>query len=169
MHFSITYDRTVKIVTPVVLLVLIGSLLFSLLSPVDMPGPLRYLAAALLLIVMAGSICWAPKSYRVEDGRLYIDRLLSPSVEIPLADVRSVEKLDRKAFKGSIRTFGSGGFLGYFGKFYHRKLGRMTWYATNLKKAVLLRTHDGKNYLLSPDVTNRFLAAFPANQRASGV
>lgn len=169
MHFSISYDRTVKIVTPVALLVLIATLLFSLLLPVDMPGPGRYLVMAVILIVMTGIICWAPKSYRVENGRLYIDKLLSPSVEIPLADVRTVGKFDRKAFKGSIRTCGSGGFLGYFGKFYHPQLGWMTWYATNLKKAVLLRTHDGKNYLLSPDDTDRFMEAFPAHQRSNEV
>lgn len=59
--------------------------------------------------------------------------------------------LDTLAKMITIRTFGVGGLLGYFGKFYTPQIGHMTFYATQRTNRILIVDKQGKKFLLTPD------------------
>jgi len=55
---------------------------------------------------------------------------------------------------------GSGGFLGWFGLFYSRGLGRFWAYAGNQEDLVLMTQTDGRKIVISPHPPEAFLEAF---------
>ena len=57
------------------------------------------------------------------------------------------------------RTFGVGGLYGYYGKFYNRTFGSMTWYATRRDKLVLVKFQNKKKIILTPDEPVALIAA----------
>lgn len=74
------------------------------------------------------------------------------------SQIMSAALLDEESLKGSIRTFGVGGLFGYFGKYFNRTLGSMTWYATRKDNFVLILTNDDKKIILTPNEPDKFLA-----------
>ncbi|HQX42566.1 MAG TPA: PH domain-containing protein, partial [Niabella sp.] len=119
------------------------------------------IAMPLMLIffiaVLFFSIAFAPKSYQMIDGQLYINRMMMPPLKINIQSIVQVEAIPKEKLKSSIRTFGSGAFLGYYGKFANKTYGGMTWYATDLSRAVLIRMDNNKKYIVTPDERESFV------------
>ena len=164
MNFSTSYDTTTKFTTPIALVVMISGLVTLLLIHIDGYNIYNYIMAGVLFLTIILSIAFAPKSYDVDDGVLYINRLLMPPIPIKISDITAVKPVTRQELKGSIRLFGSGAFLGYYGIFSSKALGRMNWYATNLNNAVLIKTSNGKKHLLTPDERDAFMQLFTSTQ-----
>ncbi|MFT4092142.1 MAG: PH domain-containing protein [Niabella sp.] len=159
MHFSASYDTFTKIITPSVtgIMMAIGISLHTIT-----PGAAKqtgYFTIAALLATFLISLAYAPKSYSVDEGCIYINRILLPPVIIKIENILSAAPVSRQSLRGSIRVFGAGGFFGYFGKFANKSYGKMTWYATNLQNAVLIKTQDNKKYVITPDNRDVFLNA----------
>jgi hypothetical protein len=150
MRFSASYDRTAKIVSGLVCLVLLAAVV----------AVHNFIAGCLALLVLALSLAYSPRGY-VMDGRMILVKRLAGMARIELDDVREARKATRQDFSGCIRLWGSGGLFGYYGLFSTSKLGKSTWYVTNRSKAVVLIT-AAKTALLSPDDTDGFLAAIEA-------
>jgi len=157
MNYTASYDTTTKIVTPAVIILVSASLVPLFIVRTKEAGWIPFIVLLTVIILLAVSAARAPKSYSIDDGYIYINRLLMPPVKIAIANVLSVELVPKQQLKGSLRLFGSGAFFGYYGIFISKKLGRMKWFATNLDNAVFIKTHDGKKYLLTPDERDPFI------------
>lgn len=122
-------------------------------------GESEYFSMAPVICLLAYGIALAyrPLYYQVDDVELEIVRPFS-TVRIKRSDILKVEIAAESTLRGSIRTFGSGGFFGYYGKFYHPSLGAMTWYATRRDSLVFITTIHYKKMIFSPDDPELFVA-----------
>ncbi len=114
------------------------------------------LNAIILLGVFVAGALLAPRGFALGGGSLRIKRSILP-IEIPLASIRSVERLAPEGLAGSTRTLGSGGFFGYYGRFRNRTLGDYRMYATRGEGYVLVRADCP--YVLTPASPDRFIEA----------
>ena len=148
--FSVSYDRTAKIITAVVCVILAVAPLSTKILAI---APLGWLLIA---------VCFAYSTlgYTVADRSIFVKRLIG-RVRIPLEGVREVRAATPDDFRGCLRLWGSGGMFGYYGLFRTTKLGKCTWYVTNRGKAVVLITGTNTT-LFSPDDVDGFLAAIRA-------
>ena len=145
--FTASLDRTTKIISAVVFVVL-G---FAALAAQSVA------VAVLAAAVIALSYAYSPRGYEITERSIIVRRLIG-TVRIPLDDIRELRAATRDDFRGCIRLWGNGGFFGYYGLFRTAKLGKCTWYVTNRAHAVVLIT-AAKTVVLSPDDVQGFLAA----------
>ena len=161
MDFSAPWDRTVKLVTGVVLAVLVGVgvMLYVTFRSVE-ASDLGLAALELLLLgILLVSYLLAPRGYRIEGGALLIRRPIGP-VRIPIGRIRRVEKLPPEAIKGAVRTFGNGGLFGFYGRFRNKRLGSFRMYVTDRSRLVLVEADH--LYVLSPDRPDMFVETLQA-------
>lgn len=79
MTYTISYDRITKIVTPFALLAQVAAIIvFVYLSFENKVGIAMPLMLIFFIAVLFFSIAFAPKSYQIIDGQLYINRLMMP-------------------------------------------------------------------------------------------
>ena len=145
--FSASLDRTTKIISAIVFVIL-GLAALAAQSLV---------VAVLGAAVIAVSYAYSPRGYEVAERSIIVRRLIGP-VRIPLEDIRELRATTADDFRGCIRLWGNGGLFGYYGLFRTSKLGKCTWYVTNRANAVVLITAS-KTVVLSPDDVEGFLAA----------
>jgi hypothetical protein len=157
--FTTSLDKSNKIMTILLFLVIIAALIPSILFT---PEEARY--TIIFTLILVGSLLVIaflirPNNYSVSSDKLLIHRMLD-DVEIDRNNIKSVQEIDESQVKNSIRTFGVGGFFGSFGKFWNSKLGKMTWYVTRKNNFVLVETKDQKKIILTPDKPEEFVASF---------
>lgn len=172
MRFAAPWDRTLRITTAAVVLLLAGISVFLLRLATATETTGASAMAVLLVATLAATLalCWAlgPKAFSIQGGRLRIERPLR-SVDVPLAAIRAAGPLPDGALRGSLKVAGSGGLFGYYGRFWNRRLGAFRLYATRRTGLVVVDTGD-ERFVLSPDPADRFLDALlsraPAAARA---
>ena len=150
MSFSASFDRTAKIISGVVCLILVAVVI----------ALHNLFASCLAMLVLALSLAYSPRGYIVEGRRILIRRLAG-TLSMSLDDIREARPASREDLRGCIRLWGSGGLFGYYGIFSTDQLGKTTWYVTTRNKMVVVKT-AAKTVLLSPDDTTGFLAAVQA-------
>lgn len=96
---------------------------------------------AMLLI----SLYFCPLSITLTDTAIEINKALSIK-SIPLNIVKTVQLYPAPI--GSIRTCGSGGFLGVWGWFYYKQIGKYFAYYGKASDCFLVELTDGRKYLL---------------------
>lgn len=157
-HFSVKLDGLSKALTLIVLLVLIIPFV-SIASMMAKSGDILLLIGpALVLIGIVMTVSFRPTGYVLDRETLRLQRPAG-DIRIPLREIVSIEPITIKDLGFGVRTFASGGFLGYFGKFWYRKLGHVTLYATDRSKLILLKLASDKKYIISPDDGPAFIAA----------
>ena len=118
--------------------------------------------------IAIGGWALAPRGFTVGDGRLRILRNGWLAHVVPLADVRSVSRLDPDALRGSFKILGTSGLFGYYGIFKSATLGSFRLHATRGSDPVLVRT-ERRAYVLTPEPSEDFvqavLAAAPRARR----
>jgi hypothetical protein len=159
--------RTRSVTFTVVAIVLVMAGLFVWLAVTSTQGSLflsLYLLAAVIVVGLPTLIAaFAPCCYRVTPTHLVVRRL-GPNVTIPLHRIEGVEILPPDVFRDTFRA--GGGFMGYYGHFYNRKLGHFMAYATRSDRVVVVYTTDGP-YALTPDDPEGLVAALtPASDPA---
>jgi hypothetical protein len=148
MRFSLSWDRTTKIVSAacigvfLVVAVLTNSLI----------------VAGLGLLVGLGSYAWSPRSYLISADGITVKRLIG-DVFFPFTELHEVRRATPHDLAGSVRLFGNGGLFGYYGLFRSPALGVCSWYVTNRRNIVV--AVGVKTALFSPDDIDGFLAAIP--------
>ncbi len=88
---------------------------------------------------------YSPMSVRVTDTAIEVVRSLQIK-EFLLADVKEVRLYSPTI--GIVRICGSGGFMGYWGWFWERELGRYFAYYGKAFDCFLVVLKDGRKYLL---------------------
>lgn len=157
-HFTVKLDGLSRALTLVVLLVLIipfVSIATMMMKSRDM---LLLIGPVLVFIGIAMTVMFRPTGYVLDNENLRLQRPAG-DIQIPLREIVSVEPITIKDLGFGVRTFASGGFLGYFGKFWYRKLGHVTLYATDRSKLILLRLASDKKYIISPEDGAGFVTA----------
>lgn len=100
-----------------------------------------------------------PIHYTITENQLIIHRLYK-DVVIEKTDIKSVSILDEKKLEWSIRTFGVGGYYGFFGKFANTQMGNMTWYATRKDNTVLILTGENEKIIITPNEPEAFVVDY---------
>lgn len=134
-------------------------LFFPKLISIDNQGinELFFISPILIIVTI---ICFIlkPSHYILEEDAIIIHRKFN-DVKILHSDILKVELVPAEKLKWSIRTFGVGGLFGYFGKFYNRNIGSMTWYATQRENFVLIKTSKN-NIIITPDDAENFVESY---------
>jgi hypothetical protein len=151
MEFSASFDRTTKITSTLVCLLLLAVIL----------AVHNIVLTCLSLLVIVLSYAYSPRGYVLADRSILVQRLFS-NARIALDDVRQARRATPDDFCGCIRLWGSGGLFGYYGLFRTTNLGKSTWYVTNRSNAVVVIT-GAKTVLFSPDDPDGFQAALRAS------
>jgi hypothetical protein len=145
-------DLLARIITGFVFLLISGLIFIPLLLDVSHEAK-SVLSATFSVLLLAAIIfvSWAlsPKKYILTDHHLIIKRTIA-SREINLKEITGVRLLAKEELKGLIRTFGIGGLFGYVGKFYNKKLGHLSFYATSRKGLILIETIKKEKIVISP-------------------
>jgi len=156
-RFAATWDRTLRVVTLVVVVLLaavVGAIAFAT-ARAEGPAALVAGVAALVTVILGVTWSLAPRAFAVEDGQVRIERPLRP-IAIPIRSIRSAGLLPRAALRGALRLGGSGGLFGYYGRSWSRSLGAFRLYATRRDGLVRVDTPD-ERFVLSPEAPERFL------------
>lgn len=161
MRYKTSLDKWAKVITisVAILYAFIIGLQFFIFKTVVVAVPI--ISAVVLILIYFVAFAYKPIEYSLTDTQLIIHRLFK-DVKIDREQIRDVALLDKENIRWAIRTFGSGGLFGYFGKFSNKKLGAMTWYATRKDRTVLVRTKSLQKIILTPDDPEIFVADFYA-------
>lgn len=154
-EFTVSMDTTNRLLTGFVLLTMVACVTGLALAGSSVPFlRLAYWpiagALALFLPIMA---LFAPRKYIVTPTEIIVWRR-GPKVVIPRDKISAVEPVK---LKGVIRTFGVGGFMGSWGRFWSKDLGSFRAYVTRGDRAVAIRDRVGKTIVLSPDDPDGFV------------
>lgn len=156
MIFKTSLDTTTKLITIAITLLFLGISLAPYLlesTPNEESSPMVLLILGLTYGISYG---FSPKSYEISQNNLIIYRPFC-NVILNRTQIKEVFKLEKGQLSWSIRTFGVGGLFGYFGTFWNKKFGNMTWYATRRDNAIMVITHENKKIMLTPDETEKFI------------
>ena len=160
MEFKASLDIQAKVITgfTIVLFVAIGwrcaqdimNRSTDLASVFGLGVPFLIFGAGLIITFLL-----APQKYMLSHEELIIKRPLK-DVVIKLSNIGQVYLVPENAIIFSLRTLGSGGLFGYFGRYYNIKLGNYTAYATRRDNRLMIVTKEGQKIVLSPDDVNMF-------------
>ncbi len=161
MKYSTSLDTSAKAIT-IGVTILFAIIIFgqyALISGADGNLPIYTTLALLLIYLFAFS--FRPIHFVITSQQVIVHRLFS-DIKTERNNIQTVALLNQDDLAGTIRTFGVGGLFGYYGKFANVKIGSMTWYATRQDRAILIKTIDDKNIILTPDDPEKFVADFNA-------
>jgi hypothetical protein len=157
-RFGAPWGTTLSIMTPVGVIALLGLPVAMAFVPANGPAPTLVVAVTAVVVVatVGVSALFLIRGYRLDDRGLHVERLLWAD-RIPLTTLRRAWP-DHEATAKSLRLFGNSGFFCIAGLFTNRKLGRYRAFATDVRRAVVLRMDEG-TVVVTPDEPLRFLAA----------
>ena len=95
-------------------------------------------------------ILLSPKGYKVTDTGVILTRLYKP-IYIPMKEILSINTVDAKDLKGTIRLLGSSGFYGYWGKFRNAKYGTFYMHALKNQNMLCIKCNNGNRYIFQVD------------------
>ena len=121
-----------------------------------------WLLVAVPLLTLVLSAAFMVRGYVLTDTSLVIKRL-GWETRLDLSRLNSAN-VDPDAFRGSLRLFGNGGFFSFTGWFRNKKLGVYRAYATDTRRAVVLRFSD-KTVVITPDDPQKFAAEINATKK----
>lgn len=120
----------------------------------------------LCLGILLGAWAFAPSGFAVSPASVIVRRPVG-QVEIPLASIREVHAFEGSLRQGAVRTFGTGGLFGVYGRYYNDKLGHYRMYGTRTDGAVVITTEDG-TVVVTPDDIEGFVRDVSGRLQSSG-
>jgi fumarate reductase subunit D len=170
-HFTVSRDGLVTGITTFVVVLLLGILVGFTWIGADIlrsPNQADYVGWIMILsgigsVALVVLVTWSmapPTGYRVEPGRLVIERIARAPVTLACSEITSVEAGDPKdVWRRALRLWGNGGLWGITGRYTSRGLGRFEAYATRRDRCVVIRRRNGTPWLLTPDDPDALIAA----------
>ncbi|ELY2011317.1 hypothetical protein SL057_002387 [Flavobacterium psychrophilum] len=159
MIFKATLDKTAKLLTVGITLLFLGIAIGPKLFGKSENAEIPILISFILFLTYIISYAFSPKSYELNGTNVIIKRPFN-NVTLNRSQIKNILKLENGKLTWSIRTFGVGGLFGYFGKFWSKEFGNMTWYATRRDKAIMIITKENKKIVLTPDEVEKFINEF---------
>lgn len=120
----------------------------------DLPPWVGWVFCVLPILTMAGTALFMVRGYVLTSEALLIRRLIWTN-RFELSQFLSAT-VDANAVNGAIRIFGNGGFFAFTGMYRNSQLGIFRAYATDTKRAVVLR-FSGKTLVITPDDPPKFV------------
>ena len=153
-YFSASFDNLVKGITAFVF-ILFGVISYLQwnsygLSEGELPFWIVLLMSSFFLLILGISWVLHPSGYSLNPDRLTIHRPLS-NIHYRLQEIEKVITPSNEDLRWTMRTFGNGGLFGIYGKFWNRKFGSMTWYATRKSNFILLELTNNRRIVITPD------------------
>jgi hypothetical protein len=105
--------------------------------------------------VMAGAALFMVRGYAITPDAILVERLLWYT-RLPRAGLESAT-FSPEAIRGSVRTWGNGGFLSFTGMFWNRELGNYRAFVTDHARIVVLRYAERKPIVISPGEPEEFV------------
>ena len=87
-----------------------------------------------------------PRYFYIEKDLIIVKFFLGSKV---LEDVSAVRPIQKGELKGSVKSWGNGGLMGYTGHFENRYIGKFQMYAVNKKELALVTLANGKQYVIN--------------------
>jgi|SRR5579864_1955714 hypothetical protein len=154
-EFSAPWSRSLRILSTVAVIILVGLTVASLLITARLPLPARIALGTAAPVVLLLALLSMVRGYVLTDSQIEVRRL-GWSTILPLAGLAAVSG-EPDGMRGSLRLFGNGGLFAISGWFWNRKIGRYRAYATDPERAVLLRYRDGAKVVLTPHDVQHFI------------
>jgi hypothetical protein len=142
-------DRASSIVTILTVILLTA---MSIVFVLKVPFGWGFAIFSIGLVI--GCYLFSVKNYRIEGGKLIIEKILGRKV-IPIPEIENYMPVDDFLSLKPLRAFGNGGLFGYYGIFTTHDYGQMHCYLTSLRNVVMLKTRRGI-FVLSPENTAQF-------------
>jgi Bacterial PH domain len=150
MIFKASLDKLTLFVTIIITILFLAIGIGSIYLEKDGKSDVPIYVDAFLFLIYVMSYALSPKSYEINEKSLIIKRPFK-DVIIDRSQIASATAVESSALRWSVRTFGVGGLFGYFGKFWNKEFGDMTWYASQRSHTVLITTNDQQKIILTPD------------------
>ena len=158
------WNKEVWIVTSALFVGLVGTILFLIYGFVKgMDHGLLYSLMPLVVILLGliiGCEGYAPQYLEVGDDRIVIVRRYA-GVTIHRTEIISVRPLSSKDFRGVLRLCGCDGLFGYMGKYWSKKLGKFSLYATSKSNLFLINTTTRGKIVLGCSEPEKMLEFWP--------
>jgi len=153
--FKAPWATSLLVMTSVgcIILLVVPLISFTTRPPRDFTG--QVLTTVLPLLILFAALFYSVRGYLLTSSTLYIQRL-GWSSKIELVDIINAE-IDPQAMEKSIRLWGNGGLFSFTGNFRNRKLGFYQAYATDPRRAVILRFPQ-RIIVLTPDNPEHFVS-----------
>ena len=87
-----------------------------------------------------------PRYFYIEKDLIIVKFFLGSKV---LEEVSAVRPILKGELKGTIKSWGNGGLMGYTGHFENRYIGKFQMYAVNKKELALVTLANGKQYVIN--------------------
>jgi hypothetical protein len=143
--------RTVSIVMGAVLVALTLASLFAWYSTREHATLVGVIVPVLVLII---ATLLTVKGYALTEDAIVVRRL-GWTTRLPWQDLVSVTG-DNEAMRGSVKLFGSAGFMSYTGYFWNRRIGRYRAFVNDPSRSVVL-SYKNRKIVISPDDPQRFI------------
>ena len=104
------------------------------------------IALPLWIVLMTAVILRTPRYFYIEKDLIIVKLFLGSKV---LDNVRSVRPILKGELKGTRRSFGNGGLMGYTGYFKNVYIGSFQMYAVNKDELALVTLANGKQYVIN--------------------
>lgn len=142
MKYPVKFSTYCRIVTILITAVLLGTIAIQISRG---GGPILIVLIALVATLFGAALFYSPQSVEISDTSLRVNRILAHKT-LPFSQIRSIELCSPTMSER--RDMGSGGFLGYWGHFSERSIGRYFAYYGKASDCFLVRLADGSQYLL---------------------
>lgn len=106
-----------------------------------------FILSIIILVIVIYFVLQCPISIVDSTKRIEI-KLIGKTIDIHKKDILYIKEINRADIENAYRACGSGGFLGFTGKFKSPDLGVFYMYATELKNLLLIVTEERK-YIIS--------------------
>lgn len=138
------------------IVLLLGMSLSRMSNPIGTYLLIASLVGPGLIVLL---ILLSPIRYEIGTESVRVRRPLS-TVSIPLERITAVRFVEgRDVFRRAVRTLGSGGAFGFFGRYRSPQMGDFIAYATRTDRVVVLTIQDGETVVVSPESPELFVAA----------
>jgi hypothetical protein len=164
-HFKAPWGTPLIIVSALATVLCLGITIFRWQAPTPAHfGKVSFWLGLLPAVLVIGCALFCIRGYTLTLDTLIIQRLFWKT-RIPLADLQSAEFRPR-AMRGSIRTFGNGGFFSVTGYHWSRVLGTYRAFVTDFRRTTILR-FPTRTIVLSPDSPEDFVHELSSNVRTA--
>jgi hypothetical protein len=153
--FSAPWSGRLKVMSiPVTVICLVVAILGVVRGGSRMPVGALLFSEGLPFAVIAGAALFAVRGYAITPEAILVKRLLW-NTRLPRAGLESAT-FSPESVRGSIRTWGNGGFYSFTGLFWNRELGSYRGFVTDYSKIVVLRYSGRKPIVISPGEPEEF-------------
>ena len=140
---------------PVTVICLVVAILSAIHGGSRMTAQALLFCEGLPFAVIAGAALFTVRGYAITPEAILVKRLLW-NTRLPRAGLESAT-YSPESMRGSVRTWGNGGFYSFTGLFWNRELGSYRAFVTDHSKIVVLRFAGRKPVVISPGEPEEFV------------